>query len=292
VGFAWADPTFSALPLVTGLGLLAWYHEATHRVASHATTRQRLWFLLGVVTLVIATSWPLNSLASSVSLLALVFQRELIVLVAAPLLLLGLPTMVAARLSRPAPLDWIAARAAKPVPALVTTTVVFMVTAVPPVVTYGTSHAWVRSLMILATFFAGIVLWLPVINRVPGVPHLRPMSKAVYLMAQSLAPTFLSFAWVFAPHALYHSLHGQHAALGLRPLGDQQLSGYLSKLGFFGVLWSVAFALFMRAPEEEPEDSGPLHWIDVERAIERAQRQERRGAALTPGADPDGGPLD
>jgi hypothetical protein len=54
------------------------------------------------------------------------------------------------------------------------------------------------------------------------------------------------------------------------------LSGYLSKLGNFGVLWTVSFILFFRAADAEPEDSGALHWEDVERAIERAERQDRR----------------
>ena len=274
--FAWHSPVFHPVPLVLAAGVLAWYHEATARFASQASRRQRFQFILGVLAFLVATTWPIADLAQSVSLLITILQRELLVLAAAPLLLLGLPTMVVARLTHPAPLDWIACRISKPVPALFTTTLLLGVTALPISIDSANHHWILRAAIVLITLFAGIVLWLPVIERVPGVPHLSPYGKAGYLMAQSLAPTFLSFAWIFALRPLYGSLHGQHALIGISPLSDPQLSGYLSKLGTFGVLWAVAFWLFANAPDEEPEDSGPLHWIDVERAIERAQRDERK----------------
>jgi putative membrane protein len=257
------------------VGLAAWYFEATSREASRATGRQRLAFLGGLLALLVALSWPIDDLATSVSLLAVIAQRQLLILAAAPLLLLGTPSAVVGRLTRPAPIDWLASRLARPVPALVTTTVVLAATAIPPSVDAATASPPLRAVVLLAIFAAGLVLWLPVIDRVPGVPRLRPLAKGGYLVAQALAPTFLSFVWIFALHPLYHSLQGQQRLLDLSPLADQQLSGYLAKLGTFGVLLTVAYVIFVRADDTEDESSAPLHWSDVERALERAERRER-----------------
>jgi putative membrane protein len=287
VAFSWADPALHAVPVVVAGGVLAWYHEATARFASHASTKQRTEFVLGILAFVVATIWPIADLAQSVSLFVNVLQREILVLAAAPLILLGLPAMVVARLTRPAAIDFTASRLSKPVPALATTTILLAATSIPPTVDAANANALLRGAIVLVTLLAGFALWLPVIEKVPGVPHYSPMAKGGYLMAQSLAPTFLSFAWIFAVHPLYTSLHHQQALLGVSPLIDQQLSGYLSKLGTFGVLWTVAFILFVQSPDEEPEDSGPLHWVDVERAIERAERSERRIKAKDRSAPPE-----
>ena len=277
--FSWTAPTFHLGPLLVAGGTALWYLEATSHDELRATRGQRLAFFGGLLSAVVALSWPLADLATSVSLLAVVAQRLVLVLVTAPLLLLGTPPSVMARLTRPAPIDAVARRLVRPLTALVVTTVTLGVTALPFSVAWASEHAVVRIALLVAVLCAGIVLWLPVIDRVPGVTHLRPMLKGGYLVAQALAPTFLSFAWIFALHPLYHSLHGQHRALGIAPLTDQQLSGYLAKLATFGVLLSVAYALFMRSDASEELEDDPLRWADVQREFERAERAERRSGA-------------
>jgi putative membrane protein len=202
-----------------------------------------------------------------------------LVLAAAPLLLIGTPPQVAARLTRPVVIDGLACRLVKTLPALLVTTLTLGITALPFSVDAASSDALLRAVILIATFGAGLVLWLPVIERVPGMHRLSPMAKGGYLIAQAVAPTFLSFAWIFSLHPLYHSLHGQRAALDVSPLADQQLSGYLAKLGTFGVLLSVAYVIFMRSDTGGDEASPPLHWIDVERELERASR--RRGPSIS-----------
>ena len=274
--FTWGDPLVHLTPIVLVVGLVAWHLEATSHESFRASRRQRIEFGAGSLCLLVALSWPLADLAGSTSLLAVVLQRQLLFLGAAPLLLLGTPSSVTARLTRPAPVDWAASRLARPVPAVAATTVLLGVTALPFSVSASGSNGAIRAATLGLVLFAGFILWLPVIERVPAVPHLRPMTKGGYLLAQSIAPTFLSFAWILALHPLYGSLHGQRAALGISPLTDQQLSGYLAKLGTFGVLWIVAYVLFTTQPEENPLDSPTLHWVDVQRALERADRRDRR----------------
>jgi hypothetical protein len=73
---------------------------------------------------------------------------------------------------------------------------------------------------------------------------------------------------------------------GLSPLLDQQLAGFLAKLGTIAVLWTVAFVIMTRAQTAETagRDTEPLMWSDVEREIERAERRQRRRGVPGPPA--------
>jgi cytochrome c oxidase assembly factor CtaG len=274
--FSWSHPNFSPAPLLIALVLLAWYFEAIRHCTPGATGKQVRAFCLAVVVLLIAASWPLAELARTTSLLAWVFQRELLILVAAPLLLFALPIEVGIRLTRPTVIDWIVVRLSEPVPALAVTTVLLFMTALPVSVSAASTNSWIRFLVATGTLLAGFVLWNPVIRRVPGVRELTRFGMAGYLLAQSIAPTFLSFAWILAPHLLYPSLHGQRAVLGISPLLDQRLSGWLAKMGTFGVLWPVAYRCFARGADSDVPEDTTLQWTDVERQLERIQRQERK----------------
>lgn len=276
--FSWTHPELTpALPvLLVGLG--AWYLEATHRCDPAPSRRQRQAFCGGLLALLVAIGWPLGVLARSTSLSALVLQRELLALVAAPLLLYSVPREIGVRMSRPAPVDWVLVKVSEPVPALVVTTLLLGVTAMPFSVGAISSHVWIRALVDLGVFVAGVVLWIPVIRRIPGVRELTPVGTAGYLMAQSIAPTFLSFAWILWPHTLYPTLHGQHAALAVAPLMDQRIAGYLAKLGTFGIIWPVAFRYFSRAVDSVEPHATDIDWSDMERQLERVERQERKAS--------------
>lgn len=285
--FSWVHPHLAPAPfLLAGLAI-AWYVEATRRCDPPPHFRQRLAFGFAVLSMVVAASWPVGELARSTSLLALVLQRELLTLAAAPLFLYSLPVEVGVRLTRPAVVDAIVVRLSEPVPALAFTTILLGVTALPIAVSAESSSSWLRAAVAVVIFVVGVVMWNPVIRRVPGVRQLSAMGMALYLVAQSFAPTYLSFAWIFAPRPLYPSLGGQQAALHLSALMDQRLSGYLAKLVTFGVLWPVAYHFFSRGIDGKTAGGSEGEWTDLERRLERAHRQERRaqqrGNAVPPG---------
>ena len=98
------------------------------------------------------------------------------------------------------------------------------------------------------------------------------MAKGGYLLVASLVVTSLSFIWIFARHPMYHSFTNQSRLLGLSPLLDQQLAGFVSKLGAYFPMWAIAFVLFARAGDGGDDDQPELRWVDVERELERADR--------------------
>ena len=99
-----------------------------------------------------------------------------------------------------------------------------------------------------------------------------------------MIPGFLSILFIFSNHALYPEFAKSHAAIGLRPLNDQQIAGFISKITLLVVLLSVGAVVLARAPvaEEELDGDEPLVWADVEREFERADRRHAHGAHVEP----------
>jgi cytochrome c oxidase assembly factor CtaG len=267
-----------ALPVLIGA-----YLWATGREGWGASRRQRVFFCTGVVVLVLAVSWPLGDLASHWLLLALVLQRLLLMLAVPPLLVLGTPRPIIARLTRPPAIDAVLRVVVRPLPAVAIVTVVAVGTLTTGAVSLALHSDVARVLIELVVLAAGFVLWAPVLTELPGTPRLSPLGRGGYLIVQSIVPSFLSIVWIFARHPLYPSFSHDGKVLGLTPLLDQQLAGFLAKLSTIAVLWTVAFVIMTRAQavesgEGEPD---PLLWSDVQRELERADRRERR--QRTPG---------
>jgi cytochrome c oxidase assembly factor CtaG len=135
----------------------------------------------------------------------------------------------------------------------------------------------------LIILLAGFVLWAPVLTRLPGTHHLSALARGGYLIVQSILPSFLSVIWIFARRPLYPA-YSHHTLAGMSPLLDQQLAGFVAKLGTIAVLWTVAFVIMNRAKVMDGADDQPetLIWSDVEREIERADRRDRWAKWLPP----------
>jgi cytochrome c oxidase assembly factor CtaG len=254
-----------------------------HRLRTHdhpiRWTRHDIWMFAGACAAsVVALTWPVADLATHWSLTALVIQRLILILAVAPLLLLGLPYDLLERITRPALMDAALNRCRRPATAIGLATVLIVGSMVPPVVQAQASSSPLRALLNVTTVLAGLVLWIPVLGRVPGIPRLRPMARFGYLAAQAVVPAFLSFVLILSPHPLYAVFAASHAAVDLRPLNDQQIAGFVSKLTMLLVLLTVGGVGLSQAKLSE-EDAGleeELVWADVQRQFERADRRSSR----------------
>lgn len=227
------------------------------------------WLILALVVL-----WPVGDLAASVSLSVATMQRLIIMLAVAPLLLSSLSTSHLIALTRPAPIDAVARRVARPLLSITFVTVVGTLTLSTPVVDEGAQSPWIRLLTLGAVLACGVVLWIPAFAVMPGAARLSPVGRAAFIFVSSIVVTSLSLVWIFARHSLYPSLHGQESFVHMTPLLDQQVAGFIAKLGSYLPLWAVAFFIFSRADEAGTAvDESPLHWADVERELLRVDRQ-------------------
>ncbi len=299
-------PAYS-LHLAAWVGLLgvAAVYAVLIRVPRFAVSKRQAWSFLGAMgVLLVALTWPLANLAAHSLLVALVVQRLLLLLAVPPLLFTGLPVGLVAAMTRPSLLDAVARVCSRPVPAAAIVTAVSVGTLTAPVVSAQASSAYARGGLDGLLLLAGCVLWLPVLHPVPGTGSMSALATAGYLVVQSILPSFLSIVWIFARHPLY-AVYAHGRVLFLSPLADQELSGFVAKLGTIFVLWGVAFVIVVRSERvaEEGGDPNPLTWADVERELERAERRDRHrarvpdapgrsrtfGDAARPDDDPDGG---
>ena len=239
------------------------------------TRRQIALYAGACATTVVAMTWPLADLAAHWSLTALVTQRLILVLAVAPLLLLGLPYDLLQWLTRPAVVDAVLTRLQRPPLAIVAVTVVLVGSMTPALVRLQSTSAVARGLLAALIVVAGVVLWVPVLGRIPGILRLKPVVRFGYLVVQAVVPAFLSFIYIFAVHPLYPAFGRSHAAIGLRPLNDQQMAGFVSKLTMLLVLLSVGGVVLAHASTTDDElgPHDPLVWADVERQFERADRR-------------------
>ena len=228
-----------------------------------------LWF---VVTL-----WPLGDIAAGHSLSVATGQRLIIMLACVPLVLRTVPMTALVRITQPRYVDMAVSWAARPLPALGLVTVGGTLTLSSPLVNAAATNDGWRIMVLLLTLVCGVILWLPVVGVIPGARHLSPVAQAGYLFAASLLVTVMSFVWIFSLHPLYPALTRQSEIVHLSPLADQQLAGFIAKLGAFLPLWTVAFIIFFRSDVDDGSvEESPLHWADVERHLRRTERREQR----------------
>ncbi len=270
--------------LAAGGAVIAGHHRI-ERSSEHPipwTRRQVTAFGGAWVSAAVALTWPLGTVAAHWSLTALVVQRLLLILVVAPLLVLGLPYDLIQWLTRPRVVDAVLLRLHRPPVAIPVVTVLVVGSMTPVLVRAQASSVVARGAMDLALLVAGLVLWMPVLGRIPGIPRLKPVIRFGYLVAQAVVPAFLSFIYIFSNHPLYPAFAGSHAAVGLRPLNDQQIAGFVSKLSMLFVLLIVGAVVLSRAPRSEDELAAdePLVWADVERQFERVDRAGGRSGPV------------
>ncbi len=263
------------LLVVVGLGVT--------QVVTATSHRQRRDALGAAVLLLVGTTWPLGDLAGTVSLTAATVQRLLIMIAWAPLWLRSLPPGLVARWTRPRLVDAVARRLAHPVVAVLVVTVVGTVSLMPPVVDAAARLPFVRALVVAVTAVLGVLLWTPVVGIVPGARKLSALARAAYLFVSSLVVTSLSVVWIFARHPLYSGLHHQQTVVGMSALLDQQVAGFVAKLGAYLPLWLSAFVIFSRADRAGDANETPLTWHDVERHFERTRDEHPRESTLPEG---------
>ncbi len=268
--------------LLAVVALIAGYLWATSTSTSSgrwpASRRQRVFFIGGAVLLGLAVTWPLGDLAAHWLLVALVLQRLLLTLAVPPLLVLGTPRPLLVRLTRPVAIDAVLRVVVRPIPAVAIVTVVAVATLTTGAVSLAARSSVAQVGLELVVLASGFVLWAPVLNELPGAATLSALGRGGYLIVQSIVPSFLSIVWIFARHPLYPAYAHSGKVVALTPLLDQQLSGFVAKLGTIAVLWTVAFVIMTRAESADSagRDDDPLMWSDVEREIERADRRQRR----------------
>jgi putative membrane protein len=244
------------------LGALALYWRAwrRHRPARELSVRERRqpwWFVAGVATLWVASDWPVGALGAGYLASFHMLQFMLYTLVAAPLLLIGIPEWFLATV-RHRPVWRVVAGLSRPLLAGILFNVVLLTSHTPVLVDLARPTQMGSFLMDAVWLAAGLVLWLPLCNPDSTLRHRSYAVQATYLfLASGVFPMLPGAFLVFAESPLYRIFELAPPVLGLSASTDQQLAGLIMKVGNIPILWPVLLVLFLRWARVDREATPP-----------------------------------
>ena len=243
--------------------------------APAASRRRRLAFAAGLLSLAAAVTWPLGDLAGHWSVLAHMGSHLLLVLVAPPLLLIGLPEPVVVRLTAPPAIDRALVNLTHPLMATLLFNAAIVGAHLPAVMNASIEQPVVHTAVHAGLFTAALIMWLTALRLLPGARRLGYGGRIGFLALQSLVPNIPAAVLLFSGAPLYTAYGERPRQLGMSPLLDQQLGGALVKLVAVTILAGAAAVLFFRWNSAERlgqggRDTEPLTWADVERELTRS----------------------
>jgi putative membrane protein len=270
------------------IGLLIIYLAATRLQHSVSCT---LWYVAGVLTILLALVSPLDLLGDDYLFSAHMVQHLLLVLVAPPLLLLGISRSTARRLLAKPRMAWLEDKLTRPPVAWLLGMGTLWAWHLPVLYNATLASEQVHIAEHLSFLVTGTIFWWPVLAPRPDL-RLQPGPSIIYLCAAAFANTVLGIILTFVPAGLYPAyLHPEDelGALsvirqkwGLTPAADQQLGGLFMWVGG-GVIFLVAVLAMLRrwylSPEFDREKQKNQSAPDrdsalANRALQKAEEEE------------------
>ena len=291
----WAfQPHPEVWALMAFLGLAYWYAitrigpKVTRAGEVVVTRRQVAWFGAGLLTLWIASDWPVHDIAEQYLYSVHMSQHLLLSFAVPPMFLLGTPTWFARLVVGSGRGYAVLKRMARPVPATLAFNAVVVLSHWPTVVNASVGNPVLHYLVHVGVVLTALLMWLPVAGPLPELRFSLPV-QMIYLFLQSIIPTVPAGWLTFADAAVYRSYDIPFRMLGLSVTHDQQIAGMQMKVLAGVFLWTVIAVLFIRFATKSGEDDrsrgkaldrrapvgvGPdgetLTWEQVERALAEA----------------------
>jgi putative membrane protein len=226
--------------------------SATHapRGEIPVTRCHRIAFYAGVASLLVVSTWPVHDIGSGSLFMLHMVEHLVFGLVAPPLLLAGTPWWLLRAVLKPImPLVRVLT---KPLVALFLFNATLGLIHVPGVVelmlTSEAAHFGIHTLLLVT----GVLMWWPVLDPIPDLPHLPPFLKMGYLFLQSLVPTIPASFLTLGETALYPIYETLPRIGGISAHTDQVIAGLIMKLGGGLLLWGfIAWVFFSWWADEQ-----------------------------------------
>ncbi len=214
-------------------------------------------FAFGVVLLWVASDWPVGTLGGGYLASVHMVQYMTYTFGAAPMMILGTPTWMAEAVLGRLRLRNVWLVLSKPLVALLITNLILLATHSPVGVDHLRATQFGSFGMDMVWLLAGLVMWAPVINPIPGAAIASDPGRIVYLFfAAAVIPMIPGGFITFSTGALY-STYELAPRVGLTPLHDQQLAGVVMKLSSLPVVWTTMGVIWFRWYKRE--NSRPAH---------------------------------
>jgi cytochrome c oxidase assembly factor CtaG len=250
-----------------GAAYVVGYRRLSHRRHDVQAARTRAGiFAAGYLTLVVALVSPLHALGEDVFSLHMV-QHLLLTLVAAPLLLLSrsMPVLLWALpppdraaagwlVSHEGPIGRVLRVLTRPAIAWLLFVLSQWGWHMQGAYQAALDNVWLHYVEHISFFGAALLFWWPVIGAAPLRTTLSYPARLLYTFLAWLPNSLLGAGITFSSGVLYAHYLAPARALGLDPLGDQQLAGLImwipGDLLFLGILL-LLLAAYLRDEERE-----------------------------------------
>jgi putative membrane protein len=216
--------------------------------------RTRRLFVLGIAVLWLGADWPIHDLAERYLYCIHMVQHILFTLVAAPLLIAGMPAWLLRELLRPKAVRVVFAFVTRPLVALILFNSVLLFSHWPQIVNIAVQNEWIHFELHVLIVFSALAMWWPVMSPLPEMPPLSPPGQMLYLFLESLAPTIPASFLTFGRSVLYPIYATFPRIWGISALTDQLIAGLIMKLVGSAILWSVIGTIFFRWYSQEQRD--------------------------------------
>lgn len=241
------------------VALLALLYVALRRFSEPGTGsrwRLRAW-TAGIAALWLALDWPIGALSGYLASAHMV-QYLLISLVAAPLLLLGVPEGAWDRLARRGAAVRVLRLTTHPLIALGIFQFLVFYTHLPSVVDGLMASSFGSFIIDMMWLGGGLLFWWPVVAPVPRRRRFGYPLKMGYLFLSTVLNTMPYAFLTFGELPFYGIYELAPPVIGLDARQDQQLAGLLMKVGGGLILWTAITVLFFRWHGREGEREGPV----------------------------------
>jgi putative membrane protein len=243
-------------------------HGSTAPEADRRERRKRTTlFTAGMGLLWFASDWPMHDLAEGYLYSAHMVQHMIYTLVAAPLLVAGIPAWMWRAILRPRAVGRLFGFATRPVVALIVFNGVLLFTHWPEVVEAAVGSELLHFSLHVLIVSSAVVMWWPVLSPLPERPALPPPGQLMYLFLQSLAPTIPASFLTFGRTLLY-PVYGTFPRIwGISAATDQLVAGLIMKLGGGLILWGFIVVVFFNWHARERDGWDALAHREVEREV-------------------------
>ena len=273
------------------LGLVALWGYAIRYIGPSATlpgeaivTRsQILWGTGALVSLWLASDWPVHDIGEQYLYSVHMFQHIVFQFVVAPMALLAMPTWLARMLIGNGRAYRVIRAMSRIVPATLLFNTVVIFSHWPWIVNRVVEHAPLHYGVHVLVLASALVMWLPVCGPLPELRFHLPV-QAGHLLLQTVVPTVPAGWLTMADGVVYKSYRHTGRIWGMTTVEDQQIAGMLMKVGEAAVLWVLIAVLFLRwalvtqADDRErgitldrrAPEADRLTWEQVERELQAA----------------------
>jgi putative membrane protein len=220
---------------------------------------QPWYFAAGLATLGLALLSPIDTL-SNVLFLMHMTQHILLVMVAAPLILLGLPELFLRPLVRNNRLKSILAGLTHPFVAFMLYNLTLVAWHLPALYDAALQNRFIHDLEHAMFFYTAVLSWWPLLSPLRELPRLSYPGQILYIFLIAIPSGILGAVLIFADHVFDPTYAAAPRIWGLTALADQQTGALVMLIpGKAIYLIALTIVFFIWFNQDEPIGHEQLH---------------------------------